>query len=100
MDGRFAPGDSDLIGSLTRTLTRRIILLAAACFLGAGGVLLGHGSPAVGAARPALSCALTCTPIKHIIVIVRENHSFDNLFGRFPGADGARTARVCPLPDT
>lgn len=41
------------------------------------------------------------SPIKHIVIIVRENHSFDNLFGRFPGADGTRFAhvgsRVVPL---
>ncbi len=35
-----------------------------------------------------------CGPIRHIVIIVRENHSFDNMFGRFPGADGATTARV------
>ena len=34
------------------------------------------------------------SPIKHVIVIVRENHSFDNLFGRMAGVDGATTARV------
>jgi phospholipase C len=27
-------------------------------------------------------------PIKHIVVIVKENHTFDNYFGSFPGADG------------
>ncbi len=27
-------------------------------------------------------------PIKHVVFIVKENRSFDNLFGRFPGADG------------
>ena len=26
--------------------------------------------------------------IRHIIVVVQENHSFDNYFGTFPGADG------------
>src|SRR5205085_6873078 len=29
------------------------------------------------------------TPIQHIVFIVKENHSFDNYFGRFPGAHGA-----------
>ena len=24
------------------------------------------------------------TPIQHVVVIMMENHSFDNLFGRFP----------------
>jgi phospholipase C len=33
-------------------------------------------------------------PIDHIIIIDRENHSFDNLFGRFPGSDGATTAEL------
>ncbi len=28
-------------------------------------------------------------PIKHIIIIDKENHSFDNIFGTYPGADGA-----------
>ncbi len=28
------------------------------------------------------------TPIKHVIVIVKENHTFDNFFGTFPGAEG------------
>ena len=30
--------------------------------------------------------------VEHIIVIHLENHSFDNLFGFFPGADGIATA--------
>jgi phospholipase C len=28
-------------------------------------------------------------PIKHVVFIVKENRSFDNYFGRYPGADGA-----------
>ena len=27
--------------------------------------------------------------IQHVVIIVQENHSFDNLFAHFPGADGA-----------
>jgi phospholipase C len=34
----------------------------------------------------------TTTPIKHVVFLIKENRSFDNLFGRFPGADGAATA--------
>jgi hypothetical protein len=30
--------------------------------------------------------------LKHIDFIIMENHSFDQIFGRFPGADGATTA--------
>src|SRR5262245_39471021 len=28
------------------------------------------------------------TPIEHVIVIIKENHTFDNYFGSFPGAEG------------
>jgi len=28
-------------------------------------------------------------PIEHIVIIVKENHSFDNYFGSFPGVNGA-----------
>jgi phospholipase C len=27
-------------------------------------------------------------PIRHVVVVVKENHTFDNYFGSFPGADG------------
>ncbi len=28
------------------------------------------------------------TPIKHVVIIFKENHTFDNYFGTFPGANG------------
>jgi phospholipase C len=28
-------------------------------------------------------------PIEHVVIIIKENHSFDNYFGSFPGANGA-----------
>jgi phospholipase C len=28
------------------------------------------------------------TPIKHVVIVVKENHTFDNYFGSFPGAEG------------
>jgi phospholipase C len=30
----------------------------------------------------------TMTPIKHVVFLIKENRTFDNLFGLFPGADG------------
>ncbi len=32
--------------------------------------------------------ASTATPIKHVIIIMQENHSFDNYFGTYPTANG------------
>src|SRR5436853_7554816 len=28
------------------------------------------------------------TPIQHLVVLMQENHTFDNYFGTYPGADG------------
>jgi phospholipase C len=33
-------------------------------------------------------------PIKHVIFINKENRSFDNYFGKYPGADGATTGKL------
>src|SRR5689334_21878725 len=33
----------------------------------------------------------SCNPIKHIVFIIKENRSFDSMFGRCPGANGAIT---------
>src|SRR5260370_18774997 len=41
-------------------------------------------------------------PIQHVVIIVKENHAFDNYFGRFPGADGdpnLKTASDPPFAD-
>jgi phospholipase C len=38
--------------------------------------------------------------IDHVVIIVKENHTFDNYFGTFPGADGAKLAQAAnPPPD-
>ncbi|HEY1958335.1 MAG TPA: alkaline phosphatase family protein [Polyangiaceae bacterium] len=39
------------------------------------------------------------TPLRHVVVIVKENHSFDNYFGTFPGAEGTGS-RVVEAPDS
>jgi len=38
------------------------------------------------------------SPIKHIIVMVQENRSFDNIFAGFPGADTAMEGPCKPSP--
>jgi phospholipase C len=45
------------------------------------------------------------TPIQHVVFILKENRSFDEYFGKFPGADGATTGvmsngKVVPLLPT
>ena len=49
-------------------------------------------SPAHHTVTPA-KVAQARAKIKHVVFVLLENHSFDNIFGRFPGADGATTAQ-------
>ena len=42
-------------------------------------------------ARTNAAAIQTRWPIKHVVFIIKENRTFDNLFGQFPGADGATT---------
>jgi hypothetical protein len=37
------------------------------------------------------------TPIEHFVVLMQENHSFDNYFGTFPGADGIPPGTCMPV---
>ncbi len=39
------------------------------------------------AAIPARAQSLDA--VQHIVIILKENHTLDNYFGRYPGADGA-----------
>src|SRR5262249_45224779 len=46
-------------------------------------------------------------PVRHVVFVVKENRTFDNYFGKFPGANGATCGRIsdgsviplAPLPD-
>jgi phospholipase C len=60
------------------------LVLAGICLLGAGVtyLTLAAGTPA---RTPAAS---SIHKIKHVIVIMEENRSFDEYFGTYPGADG------------
>jgi phospholipase C len=65
-----------------------LLSLALAC------ALPGAAVPAAGAAPAPLS------RMRHLVIITLENHSFDNLYGEFPGADGfAFAKRLRPQVD-
>src|SRR5215211_7019217 len=59
---------------------RKLFVLAAALILAA--------LPSVPAAATPAEDTPTATPIKHVVWIMQDNHSFDNYFGTYPGADG------------
>ena len=46
----------------------------------------------------AVASVPVATPIHHVIVIMEENHSFDNYFGTFPGANGIPSGVCIPDP--
>jgi phospholipase C len=89
------------------------VVAATAMLAAAATAMLGAPTPSA-AARPALPAHAAAPPhatyasalsgagqgihkIKHIIVIMQENRSFDSYFGTFPGANGI-PARTC-IPD-
>jgi phospholipase C len=37
------------------------------------------------------------TPIQHLVVLLQENHSFDNYFGTYPGANGLPIGTKMPI---
>ena len=59
---------------------KKFYLLAVALILAA--------IPTLTAAAAPVKDASTTTPIKHVVWLMQDNHSFDNYFGTYPGADG------------
>jgi phospholipase C len=90
------PGYERLPHGHTPFLSRRTFLRASGLSL-AGATLYactggGRRQPVLGpTATGSVVAADTRWPIKRVVYVMMENRSFDNLFGRFPGARGART---------
>ena len=55
----------------------------------------GQFAPALAASTPNQPPAKT--PIQHLVVLLQENHSFDNYFGTYPGADGYPDGMQIPV---
>jgi phospholipase C len=71
----------------------------AAGALAAAGIAFSVGLPAHGTpARPVSDNAVGIHKIKHVIVIMQENRSFDSYFGHFPGAAGIPKGVCVPDP--
>jgi phospholipase C len=77
-----------------------LVLALAGC---SGGTLASHTPNSSPGMLPSLRLARncgsgsssgSCVPIQHVVVIVQENRSFDNLFAGFPGADAPMTGTM------
>src|SRR3954453_70545 len=70
-----------------------LCLVALACALAGVAVTSVEGGSASGP-LPEYAQISTRYPIKHVVIIDKENRSYDNLFGLFPGGDGTSYARL------
>ena len=61
-----------------------------------GAVILLASLPLAGRAAAATDPP-TKTPIKHFMVLMQENHSFDNYFGTYPKANGIPSGVCQPV---
>jgi phospholipase C len=77
--------------------SRRFRILVAGFLLFAAPVMIValRSGPSVAYPPPASRAEGLATrwPIKHVVFILKENRSFDHLFGRFPGANGTTVAK-------
>src|SRR5215469_5714320 len=53
----------------------------------------GGSSPVFGGLPFARHHGSGNSPIQHVVIVVQENRSFDNLFATFPGANGAKRGK-------
>ena len=87
---------------MTEPRIRRRGLAVAICSTLAAASLAACTSQAPPAPRPTASAPAGLGKIRHVVVIMQENRSFDSFFGTYPGADGipARNGQftVC-VPD-
>ncbi len=79
----------EFLGRPFRASVNRSLVLILICLAGVWAAL-----PPVTAAAGTCVSGPRCLPIQHIIIMDKEDHTFDSLFGRFPGADGATTYRT------
>ncbi|MBV8498202.1 MAG: hypothetical protein JO003_03000 [Candidatus Eremiobacteraeota bacterium] len=73
-----------------------LALFAAAAIAACGGGASSGGY--AGGLIPSGRGASGSTPIKHVIVVIQENRSFDDFFATFPGANGATTGQAAAMP--
>lgn len=90
-----------MVGACLRSRIPTLILLLLAA---AAGIVAcsGGGSPrSAGGALPPTGSGQgpkASSPISHVIVVIQENRSFDDLFATFPNANGATYGYAAPMP--
>lgn len=86
-------------GRATRAALLGALLLLSVALAGTRATADRSAASAVGPPLRAASSAAPSpagNPIRHVIVIDQENHTFDNYFGTYPGADGIPPGACMP----
>src|SRR5215472_13522796 len=82
---------------VTRMGRSWLACLAIAAVLGSCALAACTGPKNVtGSANPDLASLTGIHKIRHVIIIMQENRTFDNYFGTFPGADGIPPGTCLP----
>ncbi len=79
---------------------KRLRFAMAAAIVGASIASLVPSTSAMGAPRDVGTPApagVPTTPVHHFVTMLQENHSFDNYFGTYPGADGLPAGTCVPV---
>jgi phospholipase C len=77
----------------SRTVILRLVSACALAMLAGCGGGGGGGTQSSGP-QPSLPPAKDGKYFKHVVIIIQENRTFDNLFATFPGADGTTVGRI------
>jgi phospholipase C len=93
----YRSGPGVLRSGLSGPAAGALLLMVVACGPGAPGPNASRAATATTPSAPMASTTVsprpsgdggTRWPIKHVVFLIKENRTFDNLFGTFPGADG------------
>ena len=79
---------------------KRLAFATAAAIVGASIASLVPSTSAMGAPRDGTTSStpgVPSTPVHHFVTMLQENHSFDNYFGTYPGADGLPADTCVPV---
>ena len=73
-----------------------LAVIAVACSSSVTGAHVDPAGELQGSSAPSVYSTDGIHKIRHVIVVMQENRSFDNYFGTFPGADGIPMRRGVP----
>ena len=93
----WRPG-ADTMGRVKHSRILMLLAAGGASLLAATAAVSSAVTPSAAVTAASVTTGVPDVPVTHVIEIMVENHSFDNLFGQFRGADGvpANTSLLNP----